>query len=59
MNQFVLIIFLVFGSQNQVWEIHGQSPQAECEALEQQRMAVARQMNPDHIVVGGCYQMVQ
>lgn len=57
--QFVLIIFLVSGSSNLVWEITGQMPLDQCQALATQRMAVARAANPGVTVVGGCYQMVK
>ena len=56
--QFVLIIFLVSGSSNLVYELQGSFPLAECQALATQRLAAARAANPGATFVGGCYQMV-
>lgn len=55
----MLILWLVMGPSNVVWELSGQYPLDQCQALASQRIAVARQMNPGVTVVGGCYEVAR
>lgn len=55
---YLLLIFLVSGSQNLVYELSGSYPLAQCQSLYAQRLAAARAANPSATFVGGCYPMV-
>lgn len=58
MTQYLLILWLVSGSSNLVYELSGQYGLAQCQSLYAQRLAAARAANPGATFVGGCYPMV-
>lgn len=59
MSAFILIVYLVSGSQNLIWEITGQYSQERCRALLTERIADAVQSRPGSQFVGQCVEVAR